>query len=57
MSCRACLRLGCPALELGEPDPQHPNRRRVRINPVLCCGCGMCVQVCKYEAIKELVKI
>jgi len=54
--CRACLRLGCPALELAETHPQHPNRRRVRINPVLCTGCGMCVQLCKFSAITETRK-
>ncbi len=55
-ACRACLRLGCPALELDEPgDPEKPNRRPARINPVLCVGCGMCVQVCQFEAIEEVL--
>jgi len=52
--CQACLRLGCPALELAEPDPAHPKRRRAKINPVLCIGCGMCAQVCKHEAVEEV---
>jgi indolepyruvate ferredoxin oxidoreductase alpha subunit len=51
--CRACLKLGCPALELGEAHPDKPKLRKVKINPVLCVGCGMCAQVCDYEAIKE----
>lgn len=50
--CRACLRLGCPALELGEAHPDKPKLRKVKINPVLCVGCGMCVQVCEFDAIK-----
>ncbi len=51
--CRACLRIGCPALELGDADPAKPNLRKVKINPVLCVGCSMCVRVCKFDAIKE----
>ena len=50
--CRACLKLGCPALELGDADPAKPRLRKVRINPVLCAGCGMCSQVCVYYAVK-----
>ncbi len=53
-ACRACLRLGCPALELGEPDPQQPKRRPVRVNPVLCTGCSMCGQVCPHGAMEEV---
>lgn len=51
--CRACLKLGCPALELGDADPEKPKLRKVKVNPVLCAGCGMCEQVCNYDAIKE----
>ncbi|HEY3298358.1 MAG TPA: indolepyruvate ferredoxin oxidoreductase subunit alpha [Armatimonadota bacterium] len=53
--CRACLKIGCPALELGDADPEKPKIRKVQINPVLCAGCGMCLQVCKYGAISEVV--
>jgi len=53
--CRACLRLGCPAMELGEPDPANPKIRKVHINPLLCAGCTMCAQVCKFDAIHEVM--
>lgn len=52
-ACGACLKLGCPAIEIGDPDPDNPKKRKVRINDVLCVGCGMCVQVCKFGAIEE----
>lgn len=52
--CRLCLKLGCPALELGEADPAKPKLRKVRINPMLCAGCGMCAQVCQHGAIAEV---
>lgn len=43
--CRACLRLGCPALSaLGG---------KVAIDPALCTGCGLCVRVCKHSAIRK----
>ena len=51
--CRECLQLGCPALEICEPDAKNPKLRKVRINPVLCAGCGMCCQICRFEAIHE----
>jgi indolepyruvate ferredoxin oxidoreductase alpha subunit len=43
-NCHACLKLGCPALECaGEGAPE--------VNPLLCNGCGLCMQVCKPGAI------
>jgi len=45
--CGLCFRLGCPAIE-AQPG-EH--RSRPAINPVLCTGCGMCLQVCKFDAI------
>lgn len=49
-ACGACLKLGCPAIEVVDGD--DPKKRKVRINQVLCVGCGMCVQVCKFVAVK-----
>lgn len=46
-SCARCIRkLGCPAITRKEG--------RVYIEPSLCFGCGVCTQVCKFEAIKEV---
>ena len=44
--CGACLKLGCPALECREDSPS--------VNEMLCAGCGLCVQVCKPQAIRAL---
>ena len=52
-ACGACLKLGCPAIEVLDGDGTDPKKRKTRINHVLCVGCGMCAQVCKFEAIKE----
>jgi len=43
VQCGNCVKLGCPAIESDEES--------VRINELLCSGCGMCEQVCKLDAI------
>lgn len=45
--CGACLKLGCPGLEM---VPGEGKEFRVRVNQVLCVGCGLCVQVCPKDA-------
>jgi len=54
-ACGACLKLGCPAIEITDQPSPNGKGRKVRINPVLCVGCGMCAQVCKFDAVKEAV--
>lgn len=53
--CGVCLKLGCPAIEVAEVDSETRKPKKVRINKVLCVGCGMCMQVCKFNGIKETV--
>lgn len=46
ISCRACIRLGCPAISgVGT---------KITIDPNLCTGCGVCEQVCPVTAIKKV---
>ncbi len=45
--CKACLRPGCPAMSLQENE----EAATVFIDPNLCNGCGLCFQLCRYEAI------
>jgi indolepyruvate ferredoxin oxidoreductase alpha subunit len=47
--CRACLRLGCPAIEW-QPAPDG-KKGKARIDPLLCNGCTVCQQLCKFDAI------
>ncbi|MCX5906549.1 MAG: 4Fe-4S dicluster domain-containing protein, partial [Deltaproteobacteria bacterium] len=53
--CRACLRLGCPAISWIKEDESGEKKRKGRaaIEPFLCNGCSLCAQVCKFEAIEE----
>ena len=46
--CKACMKLGCPALVAGDDG-------KVSIDSTLCVGCMLCANVCKFDAIK-LVK-
>ncbi len=47
VGCKQCIReLGCPAIVLEDG--------KVKVEPSLCFGCGLCSQVCKFQAIKEV---
>ncbi len=46
-NCRACLSLGCPAIETAGKTVKPS------INPTLCTGCGMCRLVCRFGAVVE----
>ena len=43
-SCKACLKLGCPAIVNG--------KKGIAIDVSLCTECGLCQQVCKFGAIR-----
>jgi len=46
--CRACLKLGCPAIEMVND--------KIQINEFVCWGCSLCQQTCKFGAISEAEK-
>jgi indolepyruvate ferredoxin oxidoreductase alpha subunit len=48
VGCRACLRIGCPAIEW---RPSEGGRGTAYIEPLLCTGCDVCRQLCKFNAI------
>ena len=43
-SCKMCMKLGCPAISMHDS--------KADIDPTLCVGCGVCTQMCKFDAIK-----
>ena len=47
VSCKACLKLGCPAIEW---SVEAADKGKAVINQLLCVGCGVCRQVCKFDA-------
>jgi indolepyruvate ferredoxin oxidoreductase alpha subunit len=48
-SCKACLRLGCPAIEWSAAD----GKGKATVNQLLCVGCGVCQQVCRLDAFRS----
>lgn len=42
-SCRACLKIGCPAISI--------KNGKAHIDHTLCVGCGICQDLCKFDAI------
>lgn len=44
-NCKSCMRIGCPALVSDD--------KCITIDNTLCVGCGLCEQLCKFDAIKE----
>ncbi|MDT8335675.1 MAG: thiamine pyrophosphate-dependent enzyme, partial [Desulfurivibrionaceae bacterium] len=59
--CTACLKLGCPAIQwepLTPEEAEAQGRKKsqkgvARIDEVTCVGCGQCLPLCKFEAIKK----
>mgnify|MGYP003303620222 CR=1 FL=1 len=42
-SCKRCMKLGCPAISLKDG--------KAKIDNTLCVGCGVCKQLCAFDAI------
>ncbi len=56
--CGMCLDIGCPAISWQEVSGDqtmtkdgHKRKGIVQINRLQCPGCGVCQQICKFEAI------
>jgi indolepyruvate ferredoxin oxidoreductase alpha subunit len=47
VSCKACLKLGCPAIEW---NAEAGDKGKAVVNQLLCVGCGVCQQLCKFDA-------
>lgn len=44
VGCKSCMRIGCPAISI-------KNKKAV-IDTTLCVGCGVCTQMCKFDALQ-----
>ena len=53
--CKGCREIGCPAISWQEEEgitrDGKKRKGRVVINRLQCPGCGLCAQVCKFDAI------
>jgi len=43
IGCKACMKIGCPAISIAD--------KKARIDNTLCTGCGVCAQLCKFDAL------
>jgi indolepyruvate ferredoxin oxidoreductase alpha subunit len=49
--CTLCFRVGCPAILKSEELDAKTKRPKAEIDPLLCTGCEVCLQVCPRNAI------
>lgn len=45
VGCKSCMRLGCPAVSVKD--------KKAVIDTTLCVGCGVCQQLCKFDALQS----
>ena len=45
-SCKMCMKIGCPAISMVDG--------KAKIDTTLCTGCGVCEQLCKFDALKAI---
>lgn len=44
-SCKMCMQIGCPAISMTDG--------KAKIDNTLCTGCGVCMQLCKFDALMK----
>ena len=52
IACGKCIQSGCPSVVLSDAVHPKTGKRKARIEPVTCVGCGVCTTMCKFDAIK-----
>lgn len=45
VGCKSCMRLGCPAISVKDG--------KAVIDTTLCVGCGVCKQLCRFDALQN----
>lgn len=43
IGCKSCMKIGCPAISVVD--------KKVSIDATLCTGCGVCAQLCRFDAL------
>ena len=46
VGCKACMKIGCPAISIVDG--------KAKVDATQCVGCGVCEQLCKFDALKEV---
>ena len=50
-SCKSCMTIGCPAISMKKLDGDE--KEKAHIDATLCVGCGVCEQLCPFDAFTE----
>lgn len=45
VGCKSCMKIGCPAISIKD--------KKARVDNTLCVGCGVCRQLCKFDAFES----
>lgn len=53
IACQTCFKCGCPAIMVSDEENPKTHKKKCRIDPTLCNGCGICSQVCPVKAIAK----
>ncbi|MDY6399866.1 MAG: indolepyruvate ferredoxin oxidoreductase subunit alpha [Synergistales bacterium] len=48
IGCKSCMKIGCPALSMKD--------KHAHVDSTLCVGCGVCEQLCKFDAFEGTSK-
>jgi len=51
VTCGSCFRVGCPAILKSDEIYPASGKQKATIDPLLCTGCTVCMQVCPVGAI------
>ncbi len=46
VGCKSCMKIGCPAISILDG--------KAVVDATQCVGCGICQQLCKFDALKEV---
>jgi len=49
VGCKACMKIGCPAISIVGG--------KAKIDNTLCTGCGVCAQLCKFDALQAAKEV
>jgi len=56
VTCDTCFRVGCPAIIKSDEIYLTSGKQKATIDPLLCTGCTVCMQVCPVGAIGATVE-
>ena len=48
VGCKSCMRIGCPAISI--------KNGKAHVDNTLCVGCGVCEQLCRFNAFESTAK-